>query len=166
MIVSGLNAALELARIGFTHQVAVILQAVQAHVAQVDWVLASVEETGAPSEEAQTFLKDFFVEADLPEGSSPWTRYPQCMELYGGSPGFFHLHGMAGTPKAAEPFELLDRGIGSANLCFAFMVQDLKLHGLVLRDPLLGRWKAKEGETDQRSLRLPDHGSECGSGRH
>jgi len=35
-------------------------------------------------------------------------RYPESMDLYGGRPGRFHLHGMNGTPKDGENIVILE----------------------------------------------------------
>jgi hypothetical protein len=35
-------------------------------------------------------------------------RYPEVMDLYGGTPPFFHLHGMSSTPKDAENVEVIE----------------------------------------------------------
>jgi hypothetical protein len=68
-------------------------------------------------------------------------RYPECMDLYGGRPGRFHLRGMRGTPKDRENFETLDTLITTATTTFIIMVQALAtLREAVFREPALARW--------------------------
>ena len=45
-------------------------------------------------------------------------KYPETMDLYGGGPGHFHLHGMSRTPKDLENLETINTLINSAALCF------------------------------------------------
>lgn len=67
-------------------------------------------------------------------------RYPESMDLYGGTPGRFHLNGMRGTPKDGENIEILDTMITSASLCFKGLVQALDLQAIVSADPMLVKW--------------------------
>jgi hypothetical protein len=67
-------------------------------------------------------------------------RYLECMDLYGGRPGRFHLRGMSGTPKDEEIVQVLETFVAVANTTFILMVQGLNLRGLVSGDPILARW--------------------------
>jgi hypothetical protein len=60
-------------------------------------------------------------------------RYPEVMDLYGGSPLRFHLRGMSGTPKDLENIEMLDTYITSVSLVLKLLVAKLDL-GDVLRN--------------------------------
>jgi hypothetical protein len=73
-------------------------------------------------------------------------RYPETMDLFGGRPGRFHLHGMRGTPKDVENVEMLDALISSASLCFVRMIQTLNLRSLLQEDPSLIEWYRRFGD--------------------
>jgi hypothetical protein len=77
-------------------------------------------------------------------------RYPESMDLYGGTPGRFHLTGMRRTPKDGENIAILDTMIKSASNCFIGMVQELQLYSLLATDPMLERWyrEAVDGRAD------------------
>lgn len=71
-------------------------------------------------------------------------RYPEAMDLYGGSPGRWHLRGMGQTPKDSENLEILDTFITTASTTFVIMVQGIpQLLELVLREPTLRQWYAE-----------------------
>jgi hypothetical protein len=67
-------------------------------------------------------------------------RYPECIDLYGGRPGEFHLRGMGGTPKEAEMLEILRSFATTLAQGFVMMVQGLKLRAIVDADPIIKRW--------------------------
>lgn len=68
-------------------------------------------------------------------------RYPESMDLYGGTPGRFHLNGMRHTPKDRENIETLDTFITTASTTFVIMVQSIpELRTAVLSDPALYEW--------------------------
>jgi Family of unknown function (DUF5677) len=71
-------------------------------------------------------------------------RYPESMDLYGGTPGRFHLRGMRGTPKDRENLETLDTFIDTASTTFVIMVQGIpELRATALKEPMLYRWYAQ-----------------------
>lgn len=67
-------------------------------------------------------------------------KYPEIMDLYGGTPGRFHLQGMSGTPKDSECVELLATFITTATNTFVLMIQGLNLRPLIEADAVLGPW--------------------------
>jgi hypothetical protein len=67
-------------------------------------------------------------------------RYPESMDLFGGRPGRFHLHGMRGTPKDQENIELIDTLITSASNCFIQVAQGLKMQSSIASDKILADW--------------------------
>lgn len=67
-------------------------------------------------------------------------RYPESVDLYGGTPGHFHLHGMSGTRKDMEMVETLKPIVGTVSNVFAHMVQGLRLERFVEADPIIARW--------------------------
>jgi hypothetical protein len=67
-------------------------------------------------------------------------KYPEIMDLYGGTPGRFHLHGMSGTPKDGENLGLLETFIETASNAFVLMIQVLDLRTLVNGDLILAAW--------------------------
>ena len=73
-------------------------------------------------------------------------RYPEVMDLYGGTPGRFHMRGMRGTPKDLENLETLEVYRTTLENCFAMMVHSLGLRSLVLEDPMTAAWFNKRHE--------------------
>lgn len=67
-------------------------------------------------------------------------RYPECIDLYGGKPGEFHVRGMSGTPKDAESLEILQSFATTLAQAFVMMIQGLKLKAIVDADPVIGQW--------------------------
>ena len=67
-------------------------------------------------------------------------KYPECIDLYGGRPGQFHVRGMSGTPKDAETLEILRSFATTLAQGFVMMVQGLKLRAIVDADPVIGNW--------------------------
>jgi hypothetical protein len=62
------------------------------------------------------------------------------MDLFGGSPGQFYLHGMNGTPKEGENLEVLQTFTATLSTCFVRMIQGLDLRHFVEADPVIGYW--------------------------
>jgi hypothetical protein len=67
-------------------------------------------------------------------------RYPECIDLYGGRPGAFHVRGMSGTLKDAETLEILRSFATTLAQGFVMMVQGLKLQTIMDADPIIWRW--------------------------
>lgn len=67
-------------------------------------------------------------------------KYPEIMDLYGGTPGEFHLDGMRGTSKDEENFQIIDTFIDTAAIALKLMVSKLRLHSILGGDPNLGIW--------------------------
>jgi hypothetical protein len=64
-------------------------------------------------------------------------KYPETMDLYGGTPGRFHLRR---TPKDAENLATIDSFVETVSITFAQMVSNFRLHDLVERDPVMADW--------------------------
>lgn len=67
-------------------------------------------------------------------------KYPEIMDLYGGTPGRFHIDGMRGTSKDDENFQIIDAFIDTASIALKLMVSKLRLHPLLEAEPSLGIW--------------------------
>ena len=67
-------------------------------------------------------------------------KYPECMDLYGGTPGEFHLRGMSGTPKDQENIEQIASHIETACNTFVIMIQQLGLRDLMREDAVVDSW--------------------------
>lgn len=154
--VSGMNACVELARGGYTQEIAVIVRTIWECTSLINWVKLTAEPDGSLRSDPQlTYVKTYFedyrrdqpgqslklsvrqahihrdVGAWLDEGaervgveigsgarrmsnvyqansSYVHARYPEVMDLFGGRPGVFHLHGMRGTPKDAENTKIIE----------------------------------------------------------
>jgi hypothetical protein len=186
-IVSGLNASIELARLGYTQEIGVLFRTLNEYSNQVNFVLIGILERGEISVEATNYIASYFRDAhrdtsskhdplklkqkrvhdavgtDLdafkektPTDSRATTellsnvylrfsyyvhaRYPESMDLFGGTPGKFHLRGMSRTPKDHENILVLTSVITSVSLCLKGIVQNLRLHAIIESDPILKRW--------------------------
>ena len=80
-------------------------------------------------------------------------KYPETMDLYGGTPAHFHLRGMGGTPKDAENLAIIDSFVDTVSLTFAQMVSNFRLHDLVERDPVLADWVRSTLAVDRPDVR-------------
>jgi hypothetical protein len=67
-------------------------------------------------------------------------RYPETIDLYGGIPGGFHLHGMSGTRKDMEMAVTLEPIVNTVSNVFVHVVQALDLRKFVEADPIIGAW--------------------------
>jgi hypothetical protein len=67
-------------------------------------------------------------------------KYPEVMDMYGGTPGHFHLRGMRGTPKDAENLEILSTYISTVANAFVAIIQSLDLREVIKADPVVVRW--------------------------
>jgi hypothetical protein len=189
--VSGLNAAVELVRTGYTQEFVVLLRTVVEYRTHIEFVLSAIDKTGNLRADAETHVQDYFsdfarnsaadfkrsqlrqgavhdsVGAMLRSGieqsgdSEKFTdvipskllsnvylnfsnyvhaRYPEVMDLFGGSPPSFHLRGMSGTPKDSENLELLDSSITSMSLTLKLTAQKLNMANLIQNDTALAEW--------------------------
>jgi len=67
-------------------------------------------------------------------------KYPEVMDLYGGTPGRFHLDGMRGTPKDEENHQIVDTFVDTVAITLKLMVSRLRLHPILDADPGLSIW--------------------------
>ena len=67
-------------------------------------------------------------------------KYPEVMDLYGGTPGRFHLDGMRGTSKDDEDFAIIDTFIDTVSIALKLIVSKLRLHHLLETDAALRIW--------------------------
>jgi hypothetical protein len=67
-------------------------------------------------------------------------KYPEVMDMYGGTLGRFHLDGMGGTPKDDENFAIIDTFIDTAAIALKLIVSKLRLHHLLEPDAPLRIW--------------------------
>jgi hypothetical protein len=188
-VVSCLNAAIELARNGYTQELAALMRILAECTRHIEYVLdaddsekhrANVEKyvreffedviRDPDAEIKGVLIRDHIINEQLgktldriaaqygdtqdrePADRLFWrssrgfsfyvhARYPECMDLYGGRPGHFHLRGMRETPKDRENLETLDTFITTASTTFVIMVQAIPpLREAVLRDVTLRQW--------------------------
>jgi hypothetical protein len=71
------------------------------------------------------------------------------MDLYGGRPGRFHIHGTKGTLKDAENLAQLESSIETASNTFVVMIQQLQLQDVVEGDPAVGTNGARPAVPDR-----------------
>lgn len=67
-------------------------------------------------------------------------KYPECMDMYGDTPGRFYLRGMRGTPKDSENLEQIASLIETASNAFVIFIQQLSLKDLLVDDEILSAW--------------------------
>ena len=67
-------------------------------------------------------------------------RHVECMDMYGGRPGHFHLFGMSGTPKDRENLEILTTYLTSAENSFMGVMQAFQLFSLFSDNPQVQAW--------------------------
>lgn len=67
-------------------------------------------------------------------------KYPEVMDMYGGTPGRFHLDGMRGTPKDDESFAIIETFIDTAAIALKLIVSKLRLNHLLEPDAPLHIW--------------------------
>lgn len=75
-------------------------------------------------------------------------RHVECMDLYAGNPGHFHLFGMSGTPKDVENVEVLETYLRTAELCFVSVVHTMNLLPLLKENDDLGAWYRRVVQQD------------------
>lgn len=186
-MISGLNAALALARAGFPQEIGVILRTVTEYYTQIEYVMQHRDQSGVPVGKATKFTNDYFSDARRAGPASQSKRvklnqkdvhdavgrsldeftpkeiyqntasqlmshiyiafsnfvhgrYPESMDLFGGTPGHFHLRGMRGTPKDKENIDIIDTLITSVSNCLIQVVQGLRLYDSVDADSMLAEW--------------------------
>jgi hypothetical protein len=187
-VVSGLNACVELARSGYTQEIAVVARTLIECATHIEFVL-DLNDTEKHRKLVKDYVEGFFADSErrpgenvkkahVPqgvvsdtlgqsldeiaeavgkgEGRTPaatlyrdvyrtysnyvHAKYPECMDLYGGTPGHFHLSGMGNTPKDQENIEQIASHIETACNTFVIMVQQLDLLDLVREDEVLHMW--------------------------
>lgn len=99
------------------------------------------EESGAT--ESRTQAEQLYFRSYRAFSNYVHAKYPECMDLYGGRPGHFHLHGMRGTPKDGEILEILQTFAVTLGNCFMRMIQGLNLRCFVEADPVIETWYKK-----------------------
>lgn len=67
------------------------------------WLDEGAERVGVESSSTARLMSNIY----LANSSYVHARYPEVMDLFGGLPGVFHLHGMRGTPKDTENAEII-----------------------------------------------------------
>jgi len=67
-------------------------------------------------------------------------RYPEVMDMYGGSPLQIHLRGMSHTPKDWEMFQMVEATIESASLLFKLWIKKMNLRNITVGDSVLEDW--------------------------
>lgn len=189
--VSGLNAAIELVRAGYTQEFYVLLRTIDEYKTHIEFVLYARNDDGALTADAEKHVQEYF--ADYARNSAEdfkrprlrqdainksigrtmasgvrkidrsekfkdvvpekllsniylnfsnyvHARYPEVMDLFGGSPPRFHLKGMSETPKDIENLDMLDTYITSVSLALKLLVQKMNLNDVVGRDAVLVAW--------------------------
>jgi hypothetical protein len=89
-----------------------------------------------PTRSTQVMMSDIY----LTFSNYVHAKYPEAMELYGASPGHFHLWGFRGTPVEREAIDLFECYIDAASLTLRHVVQQLGLRALINDDPELAAW--------------------------
>ena len=184
-VISALNAAIELARTGYTQEIAVLMRTLVECTTYIEFVL-DPDDSEEHRATVEKYVREFFEDAHRDaafgiknthikqgavhdvlgksldaqvapeEGRRPakelysnvyriysnyvHAKYPEIMDLYGGIPGCFHLHGMRGTPKDAENLETIQTFIDTASNATALTISKLNLFSLIETDPFVASW--------------------------
>jgi len=187
-VVSALNASLELARLGYTQEIAVLVRTLVECTTHIEYVVDPGNREGHRAE-VKRYIDAFFADfrrhpeaeikkAQVPQGAvhaaiggtldriaeqygeavgripaanlysktyrifSNYVhcKYPEIMDLYGGTAGRFHLSGMSGTAKDCENLAILESFITTASNAFVIMIQGLNLRNLLEGDQALVAW--------------------------
>ena len=67
-------------------------------------------------------------------------KYPEVMDLYGGTPPHFHLRGMSYTPKDRENVQILDAIITTVSQSLKLLIINLNMRHLIQPDAKLAAW--------------------------
>ena len=70
-------------------------------------------------------------------------RYPEIMDMYGGSPGHFHLNGMSGTPKDSECVDIITCFMDSTSLVLGRMIEEFGMVEKMINIDRLAHWFRK-----------------------
>jgi hypothetical protein len=193
--ISGFNAAIVLAREGYTQEIAVIIRTIIECATHIEYVMTANESDAEGKKKIEKYVQDFFddfergdpnvirraqvpqrlvhetIAADLDRviqqmdrrekyrdvntvkllwnvyrifSNYVHSKYPEVMDLFGGTPGKFHLCGMLGTSKDAENLEILETYIITISNTIRLMILQLDLRDIVQREPLLAKWYARK----------------------
>jgi hypothetical protein len=67
-------------------------------------------------------------------------RYPESMDLFGGTPGHFHLVGMRHTPKDGENIEIIDTFVTTVSNTLVQIAQAFDMYRIIDADETLAEW--------------------------
>lgn len=195
-VMSAFNAAIELARTGYTQEIAVLMRTLVECTTHIDFVL-DPNDSETHKAAVEKYVREFFEDArreptfgiknthikqgavhdvlgkslDIfaapDEGRRPakelysnvyrifsnyvHAKYPEIMDLYGGVPGCFHMHGMRGTPKDAENLETIHTFVGTASNAIRLTILKLNLFSLIETDPIVASWYSRMRATNTGS---------------
>lgn len=72
--------------------------------------------------------------------------YPEVMDMWGGTPGQFHMDGMKNTPKDDEIYRIISTFLDSLDLCLINMILNFGYKEKILSDKELEVWYRKHIE--------------------
>lgn len=67
-------------------------------------------------------------------------RYPEVMDMFGGTPGRFHMTGMSRTPKDGESLAILTTFADSISLTLGHMISKFNMHDEIRSIPQVAHW--------------------------
>ncbi len=67
-------------------------------------------------------------------------RYPEVMDMFGGTPARFHMTGMSGTPKDGESLAILTTFADSISLTLGHMISKFNMHDEIRSIPQVAHW--------------------------
>lgn len=73
-------------------------------------------------------------------------RYPEVMDMYGGTPGRFHVDGMLGTPKDLECVEILTTFMVTVSNTLRGMIYKFDMVATLRGSPRLANWLSASDE--------------------
>lgn len=67
-------------------------------------------------------------------------RYPEIMDMFGGTPGRLHMNGMSSTAKDAESLALITTFTDSVSITLGLMIQKFNMFDEIEKVPELRQW--------------------------
>jgi len=193
--VSGLNAAVTLARGGYVQEVMALLRTILEFTRDVEAGLVSKDRTEKHCVQMQDYVRKYLEDSrrgdtadikkvEMPSnvvtqilsedmdriavsfGETPTAgvtegrykaalkvlhpyihaKYPEAIDLFGGTPGHFHLRGMLDTPKDRECFEFIRTYVETVSITVTLTILQLGHRDLIKSDTALSGWYARRME--------------------
>lgn len=88
----------------------------------------------------RTSTKDLMSRVFLTYSYYVHARYPEAMDMFGGTPARLHVQGMRNTPKDAETLDIIEVFLTTLELTARRMIASVDLEDRIQRHALLSEW--------------------------